>query len=65
MSLKLTIDQVLAKAFDSDAALKRINRTAHEIDQLRDLVEHEKWIPHCVTDKHVSFGKRSMKATAK
>lgn len=54
MTAKSTIETVLARAFDYNTALKIINRSEDEISKLRKLVQNEKWIPHCVTDKHVS-----------
>lgn len=54
MISKPTIEAVLARAFDYDEALKKIERSEEEIDQLRKLVANEKSIPKCVTDKHVS-----------
>jgi hypothetical protein len=55
MTAKPTIESVLVRAFDYNKALKSINRSKDEISQLRKLVDNEKWIPRCVTDKHVSF----------
>lgn len=49
-----TLAELLAKAFDYPSALKRINRTEDEIDQLRKLVLNEESIPNCVTNQHVS-----------
>ena len=54
MDLEKQIEKVLEKAFDFKEAIKRINRTEDEVDQLRDLVKKDKKIPPCVTDKHVS-----------
>ena len=51
------INDVLARAFDYDEAIKRHNRTEAEMDELRKLVIHEKTIPKCVTNKHVSLVK--------
>lgn len=55
MTQKPTIETVFVKAFEYEPALKRINRSDDEISQLRKLVKSEKWIPQCVTDKHVSY----------
>lgn len=49
------IDKVLARAFDYDAVFKKINRSEAEVNQLRKLVDEDKSIPPCVTNKHVSF----------
>lgn len=48
------IDKVLARAFDYDAVFKKINRSEAEVNQLRKLVDEDKSIPPCVTNKHVS-----------
>lgn len=55
MDLEKQIEKVLEKAFDYNEAIKRINRSEDEVNQLRDLVRQDKKIPPCVTDKHVSW----------
>ncbi|CRL02024.1 CLUMA_CG015172, isoform A [Clunio marinus] len=49
-----TVDELMEKAFDLKTALKTINRSENELKELRDLVESEKWIPRCVTEKHLA-----------
>lgn len=51
---RLTIDDVLQRAFDYSETLKRINRSEDEISKLRQLVKEDEWLPKCVSDKHVS-----------
>lgn len=53
MDLKKRIQKVHSTAYDYDSALKRINRSQAEVDQLRKMVENEKLIPDNLSDKQV------------
>lgn len=53
-NLEQQIEKVFQKAFDYKEAIKRINRTEDEVNQLRELVKKDKKIPPYVSDKHVS-----------
>jgi hypothetical protein len=63
MSVKTKLDRFLENAYDYKQAIKRINRTEDEINNLRELVINEKWIPPVLTDKHVSFVKKNLRST--
>lgn len=51
--MKKSFEEIVADAYDYEAALKRQNMTQENVDRLRKAVKGSKYVPDAIIDKQV------------